>query len=113
MFTPQSDEPSPFSLCATLAERLLIGDLLCGRELLTLCLQAAKIEREPLQRAARELRKGKAKELADVVAAMAKTADRARWWRDRRPGRWRTASAQFVIDRRRAERRAASLPSRR
>jgi hypothetical protein len=59
MFIPQSDGPNPFEPCATLAERLLIGDLLCGRELLTLCLQAAKIERQPLQRAARELRRSR------------------------------------------------------
>jgi hypothetical protein len=47
-------------------------------------------------------------ELGAVVSRHARRAKRPPWWRDRRPGKWRTRSAELVIARRRAERRASA-----
>lgn len=102
-------DDDPVRLCQSIGELIAVTELMHGRELALQVLHLAQIERQPLEHAARELRRVGKVELAKAVAELAATAPKASWWRGpRRPGRrWRTRSAQIVLDRKRAERRAA------
>jgi hypothetical protein len=104
MLIAETAEDDPFAPCVGLAELLVVADALLGREMALLILQASsRLEREPLQKASKELRRGGMRELADLVRDLAKQAPKAPWWRDHRK-KWRTRSAQIVIDRRRKHR---------
>ncbi|WP_315792673.1 hypothetical protein [Bradyrhizobium sp. SZCCHNRI1002] len=104
MSTPsESTGANPFALCLSVAEVMVVSEALFGRELALLMLRAAHIERQPLQNAARELKRGGKAELAALVIELARQAPKATWWRaKRRPGKWRTPSAKLWIERRRA-----------
>jgi hypothetical protein len=95
----------PFAICETVAEMLVaaqkVGGLEQVEEMLASCMGTA----ESLWKAARELKRAGLVDLAAVVSRRARRAKRPPWWRDLRPGKWRTKSAELVIARRRAERR--------
>jgi hypothetical protein len=78
MPTPQS-ELDPFDLCESVAELILVGDKLCGREIVEFMVQSIDPERGSLQRAARELKHGKAPaDLIEMVREAARSAPRSK-----------------------------------
>jgi hypothetical protein len=105
---PLDYETTMLRMCTSLAELTAVGALLYGQELALECLRIIQAERQPLQRVVQELRRVGRKQLAEKVLELAKDAPRAPWWHSKRPGKWRTKSAQIYIDRKKAEHRAAA-----
>jgi hypothetical protein len=70
-------EDEVFAACSSCAEVLFLADKLCDRGT-ALMIASHDPERTNLERAAKELRRGGARELADAVMAIAKTAPRLR-----------------------------------
>jgi hypothetical protein len=72
-------EDSPYQGCQSLAELFVVGNHLVGPEMLRLVLENVPAPRESLQRAATELRRGKASaDLVAMVSEIAKTMPRAK-----------------------------------
>jgi hypothetical protein len=109
--TPRIEGDDLFSACESAAELLYIADATVGRDF-ALVLARIDANRTHLTQTAREIRRAGALDLAKAVQAIAKASPpdpRPLWQRSRKPGVWHTASAQVVIERRRAE-RWASVP---
>jgi hypothetical protein len=72
-------EPDPLDLCESVAELILVGDRLCGREVVKFMVENIDPERESLMRAVRELKRGKAPpDLIEMVQAAARNAPRSK-----------------------------------
>jgi hypothetical protein len=78
MQTPPT-ETNEYALCQSVAEVILIGDKLCGREIIKFVVENVSPERGCLMRAAAELKRGRADpSLIELVKAAAKTAPRSK-----------------------------------
>jgi hypothetical protein len=108
LLNDRAPDENPFSECSSIAELIVVGDKVVGREVNMMLLEFAKMPRPILQRAERELRHGREGNLADLVKELARAAApdrRPLWSRSRKPGVWRTPSGQAYVERLRKERR--------
>jgi hypothetical protein len=94
----------PFAVCETMAEMFVAAHKVGGLEMVESLLTSAGCAPGSLWRAARELRVAGLVQLAALVGRYARRAKRPPWWRDLRPGKWRTPSAEVWIKHRRMAR---------
>jgi hypothetical protein len=93
---PIPSEVGLFSDCNDLAECLIKVQAMDGLPVVLVLLNDADLDKMTLRKAADDLTAGGADEIAALVTSALSKAKRRRpeWYRDLRPGKWRTASGE-------------------
>jgi hypothetical protein len=104
---PIPSEQGEFSDCTSLAECLVKVLAMDGLPMVRELLDGANLDKMTLRACVAELTQGGADEIADLVTAAIPKAKRRKpeWYRDLRPGKWRTPSGEKA----RARLKAAAL----